>query len=124
MTVNRDQLFTELDSLMKEEIEAGLAADVWDEPKRQLVEHYLDQMKLTTMQLEAASSAKEAAQAAEAQARRGNLNGNRLADHCGRGNGCSYGSSIRCFPCSEELDVVRGLPVWMLNSLRGRTREE
>jgi hypothetical protein len=70
MTVNRDQLFTELDSLMKEEIEAGLAADVWDEPKRQLVEHYLDQMKLTTMQLEAASSAKEAAQAAEAQARR------------------------------------------------------
>jgi hypothetical protein len=59
MTVNRDQLFTELDSLMKEEIEAGLAADVWDEPKRQLVEHYLDQMKLTTMQLEAASSAKE-----------------------------------------------------------------
>ena len=70
MTVNREQLFAELEALSEEEIEAGLEAGVWSEDRRQLVEHYLDQMKLTTMQLEAASSAKEAAQAAEAQARR------------------------------------------------------
>jgi hypothetical protein len=70
MTVNREQLFAELEALSEEEIEAGLEAGVWSEDRRQLVEHYLDQMKLTTMQFEAAGSAKEAAVSAEAHARR------------------------------------------------------
>jgi hypothetical protein len=70
MTVNRDQLFAELDGLSADEIEAGLDAGVWSGDRRQLVEHYLDQMKLTTMQIEAAEAAKVAAQAAEGQSRR------------------------------------------------------
>jgi transcription initiation factor TFIIIB Brf1 subunit/transcription initiation factor TFIIB len=70
MTVNRDQLFAELDGLSADEIEAGLDAGVWSEDRRQLVEHYLDQMKLTTMQMEAAETAKAAAQAAEGHSRR------------------------------------------------------
>jgi hypothetical protein len=70
MTVNRDQLFAELDGLSADEIEAGLDAGVWSGDRRQLVEHYLDQMKLTTMQIEAAEAAKAAAQAAEGQSRR------------------------------------------------------
>jgi hypothetical protein len=55
MAVNRDQLFAELEALTEAEIEAGLDAGVWGEDKRQLVEHYLDQLKLTTMQFEAAT---------------------------------------------------------------------
>jgi hypothetical protein len=60
MAVNRDQLFAELEALTEAEIEARLDAGGWSEEKRQLVEHYLDQLKLTTMQMEAATSAKEA----------------------------------------------------------------
>jgi len=70
MTVNRNQLFAELDKLSADEIEAGLDAGVWSEDRRQLVEHYLDQMKLTTLQMDIADTAKVAAQAAEAQSRR------------------------------------------------------
>jgi len=64
MPVNRDQLFAELDKLSADEIEAGLDAGVWSEDRRQLVEHYLDQMKLTTLQMDIADNAKVAAQAA------------------------------------------------------------
>jgi hypothetical protein len=70
MAVNRDQLFAELEALTEAEIEAGLDAAVWGEDKRQLVEHYLDQLKLTTMQFEAATTAKEAALAAAAHAKK------------------------------------------------------
>jgi len=70
MTVNRDQLFAELDKLSADEIEAGLDAGVWSEDRRQLVEHYLDQMKLTTLQMDIADNAKVAAQAAADQSRR------------------------------------------------------
>jgi hypothetical protein len=70
INVNREQLFAELERLSADEIEAGLDAGVWSGERRQLVEHYLDQMKLTTMQLEAAETAKAAAQAAEGQSRR------------------------------------------------------
>ena len=70
MTVNRDQLFAELDRLSADEIEAGLDAGVWSEDRRQLVEQYLDQMKLTTMQLEATQEAKIAAREAVAHAKK------------------------------------------------------
>ena len=46
MTVIRDELLAELDRLTQEQIEEGLAAGVWGEPTRPLVQHYLDQMKL------------------------------------------------------------------------------
>jgi hypothetical protein len=51
MAVNRDQLFAELEALSEDEIETGLDAGVWGEDKRQLVEHYLDQL-MTTMLIE------------------------------------------------------------------------
>jgi Pyruvate/2-oxoacid:ferredoxin oxidoreductase gamma subunit len=70
MTVNRDQLFAELNKLSADEIEAGLDAGVWSSERRQLVEHYLDQLQVTTMQMEATEAAKAAAQAAEAHSRR------------------------------------------------------
>jgi ribonuclease I len=70
MTVNRDQLFAELDKLSADEIEAGLDAGVWSGDRHQLVEHYLDQMKLTTLQMDIADTAKVAAQTAENQSRR------------------------------------------------------
>src|SRR5690348_9375376 len=70
MTVNRNQLFAELDGLSAEEIEAGLDAGVWSDDRRQLVEQYLDQLKLTTMQLEATQEAKIAAREAVDHARK------------------------------------------------------
>jgi hypothetical protein len=54
MTVNLDELFAELDRLTEEQIEASLAAGVWDEPKRQLAQHYLDQRKLKRVEAAAA----------------------------------------------------------------------
>jgi hypothetical protein len=46
MTVISDELLAELDRLTQEQIEEGLAAGVWGESTRPLVQHYLDQMKL------------------------------------------------------------------------------
>jgi len=69
MTVNREQLYAELERLSAEEIKAGLDGGVWGEPVRQLVEHYLDQLNVTTMQFEAAEAAKAAAQEAAAHSR-------------------------------------------------------
>ena len=37
MTLNRDQLFTDLDALTLEQIEAGLAAGVWGDAARSTV---------------------------------------------------------------------------------------
>jgi hypothetical protein len=106
MAVNRDQLFAELEALTEAEIEAGLDAGVWGEDKRQLVEHYLDQLKLTTMQLEAATSAKEAAFASAANAKATSI-AFCSPHHRGGGNGRSNCISIRCVRCSSELDLVR-----------------
>ena len=48
MTENQDQakLFADLDALTEEQIQVGLAAGVWAEPVRPLVQHYLYEMKL------------------------------------------------------------------------------
>jgi hypothetical protein len=70
MIPNREQLFAELNKMSAVGIEAGLEAGVWGEPSRQLVEHYLDQMQVTTLQLEATETAKAAAQVAEGQSRK------------------------------------------------------
>ena len=70
MTENLEQLFSELDRLTEEQIEVGLAADLWAEPRRQLVERYLDKRKLkrleaaTSAELEAVRSVVEDAEAA------------------------------------------------------------
>jgi hypothetical protein len=48
MTENRehDKLFADLDALSEEQIQVGLAAGVWSEPVRPLVQHYLYDLKL------------------------------------------------------------------------------
>jgi hypothetical protein len=48
MTENKDhdKLFADLDALTEEQIEVGLAAGVWGEQLRPLVQHYLYDLKL------------------------------------------------------------------------------
>ena len=48
MTENRDhdKLFADLEALNEEQIEVGLAAGVWNEQVRPLVQHYLYDLKL------------------------------------------------------------------------------
>jgi hypothetical protein len=48
MTENKDndKLFADLDALTEEQIEVGLAAGVWNEQVRPLVQHYLYDLKL------------------------------------------------------------------------------
>jgi hypothetical protein len=48
MTENKDhdKLFADLDALNEEQIQVGLAAGVWDEQVRPLVQHYLYDLKL------------------------------------------------------------------------------
>ena len=41
-----DKLFADLDALTEQQIEVGLAADVWNERVRPLVQHYLYDLKL------------------------------------------------------------------------------
>src|SRR6266540_3066271 len=46
MTENQDKLFADLDALSEEQIQVGLAAGVWSEQVRPLVQHYLYDLKL------------------------------------------------------------------------------
>ena len=48
MTENKDhdKLFADLDALSEQQIEVGLAAGVWNEQVRPLVQHYLYDLKL------------------------------------------------------------------------------
>ena len=43
---DHDKLFADLDALTEEQIEVGLAAGVWSEQVRPLVQHYLYDLKL------------------------------------------------------------------------------
>ena len=61
MTLNRDQLFTDLDALTLEQIEAGLAAGVWGDAARSTVEHYvLMKRKFAADQRDAVVTAQQA----------------------------------------------------------------
>jgi hypothetical protein len=70
MSVDLDVLYDDLEVLTEQQIEVGLAAGKWDEHERQLVEHYLDRIKLeeakaaVAEQLQISRSTKEAALAA------------------------------------------------------------
>lgn len=46
MNKEHDKLFADLDALTEEQIEVGLAAGVWNEQVRPLVQHYLYDLKL------------------------------------------------------------------------------
>jgi hypothetical protein len=80
MTENRDQLlFADLKALSEEQIEVGLAAGVWSDPLRPLVQHYLFQVKLKRIaeeaaeQLDAIRRATDAARVAVDEASRAKL---------------------------------------------------
>ena len=60
MTLNRDQLFTDLDALTLEQIEAGLAAGVWGDAARSTVEHYVLKRKFAADQRNAVVTAQQA----------------------------------------------------------------
>jgi hypothetical protein len=49
-TMKRVELLAELDSLTEEQIEAGLAEGIWEEPTRPLVQHYLYQVRQQRME--------------------------------------------------------------------------
>jgi hypothetical protein len=56
MTENKDhdKLFADLEALNEEEIEVGLAAGVWSEQVRPLVQHYVYDLKLKRVEAAAA----------------------------------------------------------------------
>ena len=64
MTLNRDQLFADLDALTLEQIEAGLAAGVWGDDGRTTVEHYALKRKFAADQRNAVVTAQQAAKVA------------------------------------------------------------
>jgi threonine dehydratase len=63
---DRDQLMTDLDALTEEQIEAGLAAGVWGESNRPLVQHYLYQMTLARIEAAAEQLVRSTNNAAQA----------------------------------------------------------
>jgi hydroxyethylthiazole kinase-like sugar kinase family protein len=54
MAQEHDRLFADLDALTEEQIQVGLAADVWSEQVRPLVQHYLYDRKLKRVDVAAA----------------------------------------------------------------------
>ena len=60
MTNREELLFTDLNALTEDQIEAGLAAGVWREPTKPFVEHYLEQLKVSRTQAEASAQGIEA----------------------------------------------------------------
>jgi hypothetical protein len=50
MNKEHDKLFADLDALTERQIEVGLAAGVWNEQVRPLVQHYLYDLKLTRVE--------------------------------------------------------------------------
>ena len=64
MTLNRDQLFADLDALTLEQIEAGLAAGVWGDDARSAVEHYVLKRKFETDQRNIVVTAQQTAKVA------------------------------------------------------------
>ena len=54
MAEEHDRLFADLDALTEEQIQVGLAAGVWNEQVRPLVQHYLQDRKLKRVEVAAA----------------------------------------------------------------------
>jgi hypothetical protein len=75
VTENQKKLFADLDALTEEQIELGLAAGVWAEQVRPLVQHYLHKRKLKQVEAAAEQLAamRDAARLAVDEARRAKL---------------------------------------------------
>ena len=64
-----ERVFTDLNALTEEQIEAGLAAGVWRGPTRPFVQQYLEQIRLTRVQAAATAQGLEAIRSVVADAR-------------------------------------------------------
>jgi hypothetical protein len=72
MTTQQELLFTDLNALTEDQIEAGLAAGVWRE-SRPFVEQYLDQIRLSRADAVASAQGVEAIRSVVNDARGANL---------------------------------------------------
>jgi hypothetical protein len=72
MSTQQDVLFTDLNALTEDQIEAGLAAGVWRE-NRTFVEQYLDQIRLSRADAAASAQGVEAIRSVVDDARAANL---------------------------------------------------
>ena len=72
MTTQQELLFTDLNALTEDQIEAGLAAGVWRE-NRSFVEQYLDQIRLSRADAAASAQGIEAIRSVVADARAADL---------------------------------------------------
>jgi hypothetical protein len=72
MTTQQELLFTDLNALTEDQIEAGLAAGVWRE-NRPFVEQYLDQIRLSRADAVASAQGAEAIRSVVNDARGANL---------------------------------------------------
>ena len=72
---DQKKLFADLEALTEEQIELGLAAGVWAEEVRPLVQHYVHKRKLTRVEAAAKqlNAVREAARLAVVEARRAQL---------------------------------------------------
>ena len=74
MTTQQELLFTDLNALTEDQIEAGLAAGVWRE-NRPFVEQYLDQIRLSRADAAASAQGLEAIRSVVDDARAANFRG-------------------------------------------------
>ena len=72
MTTQQELLFTDLNALTEEQIEAGLASGVWRE-NRPFVEQYLDQIRLSRADVAASAQGVEAIRSVVDDARAANF---------------------------------------------------
>jgi hypothetical protein len=71
MATQQEQLFTDLNALTEDQIEAGLAAGVWRD--RPFVEQYLEQLRVSRMEAAAAAQGMEAIRSVVEDARSANF---------------------------------------------------
>lgn len=106
MAEEHDRLFADLDALTEEQIQVGLAAGVWSEQVRPLVQHYLYDRKLKRVEV-AAAHLDEMRDAARVAGEEAVKSGRR--HYRGWGNAGSDGSSVRGLSCSCVNGVREGL---------------
>jgi hypothetical protein len=113
MTENRehDKLFADLDALSEEQIQVGLAAGVWSEPVRPLVQHYLYDLKLKRVEAaaEQLDDVREAARLAVEEAVKSRTRATGCTYHRGWGNAGGDVSGVSRFPRSAEVRVRASL---------------
>jgi hypothetical protein len=73
MATREELVFADLSALTEDQIEAGLAAGVWKEPTKPLVERYLEQIRLSRIDATASAQGLEAIRSVVNDARAANF---------------------------------------------------